>query len=399
MKVKAPDDQASVAAAMSDHFHSDILLTEQERATRERVRVFNETYAAPDAAQRWVEGKLGHDLIRPLADLGVIGGGVAHYGCSGLGDVSDGLVAAELAKVDFGLSAFFGIQSVLALRAVAALGTDEQRSRWLPGMADADLIGSLGVTEPDHGSDTASMEASAMAVGGGYRLNGRKRWVGNASFADLNIIFAKEAAGTVSAFVVEAGAPGFAAVPIEGKIGMRSSLPTDITLTDVFVPAENKLSGSTDPRQTAAVFNAVRPIAAWQALGVSIGAFEATLSYLGARTQFGRRLVEFQLVQQKLASMAVAISEMRVVCIQVSRALQEGRMSHVNASAAKMSCARKGRQVVSTARDLMGGNGMLAEYTVGRHFADMEAIYTYDGTDHIQSLIVGKELTGVSALK
>jgi glutaryl-CoA dehydrogenase len=392
-------DRSASDAARTDLFDSESLLTPRERLTREAVRQFNADHVAAGAADRWVEGRMAIELIKPLGALGMIGGGVAGYGCSNLGDVSDGLVAAELAKVDLGLSAFFGIQSVLSLRAVAALGSEEQRRRWLPGMARAECIGSLGVTEPDHGSDTASMETTATAAPGGYRLNGQKRWVGNASIADINIIFAKDDLGMISAFVIERGAAGFSAVPIQGKIGMRSSLPTDITLCDVYVPEDNRLSGSADPRQTATVFNAIRPIAAWQALGVSIGAFEATLRYLTTRRQFDRRLIEFQLVQQKLSEMAVAISEMRVVCVQVSRALQEGRMSHVRASAAKLSCARKGREVVAKARDLMGGNGILAEHVVGRHFADMEAIYTYDGTDHIQSLIVGKAVTGVSALR
>ncbi|MBV6760230.1 acyl-CoA dehydrogenase family protein [Rhodococcus opacus] len=383
----------------SDQFNADTLLTDAEIRTREAVREFNTSRVAKGAAERWAAGEMATHLIDDLAALGVIGGGVDGYGCSGLGDVSDGLVAAELAKVDFGLSAFFGIQSVLSLRAVAALGSEEQRERWLPGLARCELIGSLGVTEPDHGSDTSSMHTRAQRVPGGYLLSGSKRWVGNASIGSVNVIFAKDPQDRISGFVVEKDAPGFSAVPIEAKVAMRSSWPTDIVLDEVFVPEENRLAASDNPRQTAAVFNAVRPIAAWQALGLSIGAFEATLDYLQNRTQFGRALVEFQLVQEKLATMAVTISSMRLICIQVSRALAAGTMTHVQASAAKLSCARSGRQVVALARDLLGGNGIVADYPVGRHFADMEAVYTYDGTDHIQSLIVGKAITGYQALR
>lgn len=389
----------SELTSRSDLFDSESLLTEQEKAARESVRRFNEQFAADGVAARWSAGGMASHLIPHLADLRVVGGGIDGYGCSGLGDVSDGLVSAELARVDFGLSAFFGIQSVLSMRAISTLGSAEQRERWLPGMARLELIGSMGITEPDHGSDTSGIETTATAVDGGFLLNGRKRWVGNASFADVNIIFAKGEDQQVAAYVVEAPAEGYSAQPIDGRIGMRSSWPSDVTLVDVFVPASNRLDGARDARQTAGAFNAVRPIAAWQALGLSIGAFEATLLYLLEREQFGRPLVGFQLVQQKLAEIAIAISGMRLTCVRVSRLLHEGRMSHVAASAAKLSTARLGREVVAKCRDLMGGNGLLPEYTVARHFADMEAVYTYDGTDHIQSLIVGKAVTGISALR
>lgn len=389
---------ASEATEKTDLFDSESLLTDRERQTRARVAAFNREVAAPGAAQRWTEGRMATELVPRLTGLGLYGGGVQGYGCSGLGDVSDGLVAAELAKVDFGLSAFFGIHGVLALRAIASLGTEEQKQRWLPEMAAGRLIGALGITEPDHGSDTAGIETRAERSNGGYRLTGRKRWVGNASVADVNVIFAKDDAGDLAAFVVPGDAPGFSAVPIEGKIGMRSSWPTDVVLDGVEIPEENRLTGSSGP-QIAGAFNAVRPIAAWQALGLAVGAFDATLAYLSEREQFGRPLVAFQLVQYKLAEMAIAISAMRLTCIQVSRALERGTMSHVMASGAKMLCARQGREVVATARDLMGGNGLLADHVVGRHFADMEAVFTYDGTDHIQSLIVGKAITGFSAFR
>ncbi len=383
----------------SDLYDSESLLTAREHATRERVRQFNETYAAHGVAQRWSAGEMASHLIPHIAALNVVGGGIEGFGCSGLGDVSDGLVAAELARVDFGLSAFFGIQSVLSMRAISSLGSEEQKQRWLPRMARVELVGSMGITEPDHGSDTSGIETTATEVPGGFRLNGRKRWVGNSSFADVNIIFAKDREGQQAAYVVETPAEGYSAHPIEGRIGMRSSWPSDIVLNDVFVPLANRLDGARDARQTAGAFNAVRPIAAWQALGLSIGAFEATLLYLTEREQFGRPLIAFQLNQQKLAEIAIAISTMRLTCIRVSRLLQDGRMTHVAASAAKMSTARLGREVVAKCRDLMGGNGLLPEFGVARYFADMEAVYTYDGTDHIQSLIVGKAVTGVSALR
>lgn len=385
--------------ASSDFFDSEMLLTEEEKRIRATVAEFNDRVARHGAAERWTEGRFDKAHVRQLADLGVIGGGVEGYGCAGHGDVADGIVAMELAKVEFGLSAFFGIQSVLSLRAISSLGTEAQKQRWLPKFATGELVGALAVTEPDHGSDTAGMETHAVEVDDGYLISGTKKWIGNASFADLIIVMAKTDDGSVSAFVVSSDSEGYSAEPLESRVAMRSSLPTLVRLENVFVPAENRLSGADDSRATAAVFNAVRPIAAWQALGLSVGAYEAVLEYLSEREQFGRRLVEFQLVQEKLATMAVTISQMRLTCIQLSRALQNGTMTYVQASAAKLVCARQGREVVAMARDLMGGNGILSGYKVGRHFADMEAVFTYDGTDHIQSLIVGKAITGVSALR
>ncbi len=396
--VEAADDGTALTAK-SDLFQTESLLTDVERATRKRIARFNREHAAEGAAARWTEGRMALELVPELTSLRVYGGGVDGYGCSGLGDVTDGLIAAELAKVDFGLSAFFGIHGVLSLRAISSLGTDEQKERWLPGMARGELVGALGITEPDHGSDTSGIETTARVVDGGYRLTGRKRWVGNASIADIVVVFAKDETGALGAFVVDGKAEDLSAVPIEGKIGMRSSWPTDIVMTDVFVPASDRLTGGDGGHQIAGTFNAVRPIAAWQALGLSIGAFETVVEYVGRRTQFGRPLAGFQLVQEGLAEMAVLISSMRLTCLQTSRALENGTLTHVTASAAKMLCARMGRQVVARARDLMGGNGMLAQHVVGRHFADMEAVFTYDGTDHIQSLIVGKYITGLSALR
>lgn len=390
---------ATVALEHSDLFDSESLLTDAHREIRARVAEFNTLHSAPGAAQRWADAAMDHSVLPHLAALGVVGGGITGYGCSGLGEVSEGIVAAELAKVDLGMSGFYGIQSPLAMRGIAELGSDEQRERWLPGMARLELIGALGITEPDHGSDTSGMETTARRTADGIVLNGQKKWIGNASFADLVVIFAKDEAGAIRAYVVEKGTPGFSAEPLQNKTSFRSAWPTLVTLDDVVIPTENELSGSHDARQVNRVLDGIRPIAAWQALGIAIGSFESVVEYLGARTQFGRPLTHFQLVQEKLADMACKISEMRLMCIRVSTLLEEGRMTSAHAAAAKRTCARHARSVVAQARDLMGGNGILSEYTAARHFADAEAILTYDGTDHIQSLLLGRFITGKSAIR
>lgn len=389
----------AVKTEHSDLFDSEALLTDVHREVRNRVSKYNYTYSAPGAADRWANAYMDPELLPPLANLGIVGGGITGYGCSGLGEISEGIVACELAKVDLGISGFYGIQSSLSMRAIAGLGSEEQKQRWLPKMATLELIGALGVTEPDHGSDTSGIETTAVLEGDTYSINGQKKWVGNASIADVVVIFARDASGHIGAYVVEKGTPGFHAEVLENKTAFRSAWPTLINLNDVRIPRENKLDGADDARQLAVVLDGIRPIAAWQALGLAIGAFEAVVEYLGKREQFGKPLSHFQLVQEKLAGMAAKISAMRLVCIQVSSMLERKAMTSAHAAAAKLICTRDARAVIAQARDLMGGNGILSEYVVARHFADIEAVYTYDGTDHIQSLLVGRFITGKSAIR
>lgn len=383
----------------SDLFDSESLIDEDLREVRDRVAEFNLRYSAPGAARRWAKAEMDPALLPHLAQLGVVGGSVKGYGCSGLGEVAEGIVACELAKADLGVSGFYGIQSSLTMRAIAGLGSEEQKQRWLPRMAALEIVGALGVTEPDHGSDTSAIETSATVDGVDVVLNGRKKWIGNASIADVVVVFAKDERGALGAYVVEPETAGYSAVPLADKTSFRSAWPAEVSLDNVRIPRENVLGGSRDGGQVATVLDGIRPIAAWQALGLAIGAFEAVVDYLGQREQFGRPLTHFQLVQEKLADMACRISAMRLACIQISRLLESGGMSSANAAAAKRSCARDARAVVAQARDLMGGNGVLSDYVVARHFADAEAVFTYDGTDHIQSLLIGRFITGKSAIR
>ncbi|MZG13968.1 hypothetical protein GTY44_10760 [Streptomyces sp. SID5914] len=263
-----------------------------------------------------------------------------------------------------------------------------------------DAIGAFGITEPAHGSDLNSIETVAVRDGDFYILNGTKKWVGNASVADLSIIFAKdEQTGQIAGFVVEKGTPGYDARPISKKIAVRSSIQADIRLTDVRVPVENRLTEGSSFREVGEVLKGVRPMVAWQALGIATGAYEAALDYTLERSQFGRPVAAFQLVQEKLADMAGAVSSMRLMTLRASRLLDDGRLTHGGASLVKRDCARLARRVCRDARDLLGGNGILLDHDVARHFADVEALYTYEGTDHVQSLLVAREITGLSALK
>jgi glutaryl-CoA dehydrogenase len=260
-----------------------------------------------------------------------------------------------------------------------------------------EVIGAFGLTEPEHGSDAVALGTRARRDRGDYVLDGAKRWIGNASFADLVIIWARDDDGNVGGFVVEKGTPGFQAEVITGKIAKRAVWQAAITLEGVRVPADHRLAQARSFKDTARVLTATRAGIAWEALGLATAAYEAALRYTQQRVQFGRPLASFQLVQDKLARMVAEITAMQLLCWRLTQLQESGKMTPAMASMAKMHNAAKARQIVADARDLLGGNGILLEYHVARHFADMEAVFTYEGTDHVQALIVGRDITGCQA--
>lgn len=382
----------------TDYYLMDALLTPEELAVRDRVRHFVDTEVIPIANDYWERAEFPFEIIPKLAALNVAGGSIHGYGCPGLSAVAAGLVAMEMSRGDGSINTFHGVHSGLAMTSIALLGSEEQRRRWLPPMARLDLIGAFGLTEPDHGSDAVALETSARLDGDQYVLNGSKRWIGNASMADLIIIWARDEGGKVSGFVVEKGTPGFEARVITGKTSKRAVWQADIDLCEVCVPAQNRLEKAHSFKDTSRVLTATRYGVAWEAVGHAIAAYEAALSYARQRTQFGKPLVCYQLIQSKLAHMLAEITSMQLLCFRLSQLMSEGKMTPGMASLAKMNNATKAREVAGVARDMLGGNGILLEYQVARHLADMEAVITYEGTDSIQSLIVGREITGVSAL-
>jgi len=266
-------------------------------------------------------------------------------------------------------------------------------------MARMEKIGAFALTEPTHGSDSIGLETSARRDGNAWVLRGAKKWIGNASFADLVIVWARDESGEVGGFVVEKGTPGYRASVIAGKISKRAVWQAEITLDDVRIPLDNRLARARAFRDTGKVLTATRYAVAWEAIGHAMAAYEYALAYAKARKQFGKPLVSFQLVQDKLVRMLGEITSMQLLCLRLSQLLDERKATQGMASLAKMVNCQKARKVVADARDLMGGNGILLEHHVARHFADMEAVYTYEGTDHMQMLVVGKEICGVSAFK
>jgi glutaryl-CoA dehydrogenase len=387
-----------VTDAATDFYAVEDLLEPEERAVRDRVRAFCEQEVTPVINDYWERAQFPFELVPRFAELGIAGGTIEGYGCPGMSNVAAGLVAAELARADGSVGTFNGVHSFLAMQSIAMLGSEEQRERWLPAMARVETIGAFGLTEPQHGSDAVALETSARRDGDSYVLDGQKKWIGNGSIADLVLIWARGEDGAVGGYVVEKGTPGFEARVMTGKTALRAVWQAEITLTGVRVPAENRLEGCRSFRDVSQVLDRTRYTVAWRALGLATAAYELALAHALRREQFGSPIAGYQLVQDKLARMLAEITAMQLMCWRLSKLADEGRMTAAMASLAKMNHAAKARHIVADARDILGGDGILLDHHVARHFADMEAVYTFEGTDSVQALIVGRAITGLSAI-
>jgi glutaryl-CoA dehydrogenase len=305
----------------------------------------------------------------------------------------------ELHRGDGSLGVFLGVHAGLAMESIAMCGSEEQKARWLPAMARMEKLGAFALTEPEHGSDSVALETSATPDGaGGWVLNGRKRWIGLGSVADLVVVWARNTEdGQVNGFVVEKGAPGYQARVIEGKISLRSVWQAEITLENVPVPGENRLPGARSFKDTSRILATTRSTCAWAALGHATAAYDAALRYAQERRQFGESLASFQIIQQRLVSMLADLTAMQLYCMQIARLGEAGRLTPTVAGLAKMHNTRKARAIAADARDMLGGNGILLDYQVMRHMVDLEAIHTFEGTETMQTLIVGRAITGIGA--
>jgi glutaryl-CoA dehydrogenase len=382
----------------TDYYLVEELLTDEEREVRDKIRAFADREVIPIINDYWDKAQFPFELVPKIAELNIAGTTIKGYGCPGISHVAAGLVAVEMARGDGSLNTFFGVHSGLAMSAIEMLGSEEQKEKWLPPMARMEKLGAFGLTEAAHGSDAVRLETTARREGDEYVLDGEKRWIGNASFADVTVIWARdEEDESVKGFLVEKGAEGFSTEIITGKMGKRAVWQPDIRLEGVRVPAENKLGNADSFKDTAKVLTATRAMVAWEAIGHAVASYEAAVTYAKERVQFGKPIASFQIIQNKLANMLAEITSMQLLCLRLSQLQEAGKMTGGMASLAKMNNARKAKQVCSDARDIMGGNGVLLEYHVARHLSDMEIVYTYEGTDTIQSLIVGREITGIGA--
>jgi glutaryl-CoA dehydrogenase len=391
------------ALPSSDYYLMDELLTDEARAVRDRVRAFVERDVLPIINGYWDRADFPFELVPKIAQLGIVGTTIEGYGCPGLSRLAAGMVTREMSRGDGSVNTFFGVQSGLAMGSIALLGSEEQKQRWLPGMAALEKIGAFALTEPNHGSDSVHLETTVHRDGSQWVLNGAKRWIGNASIADVVVVWARDVSdGRVKAVVVEKNPDGsypagYSAELITGKIGKRAVWQPDVVLRDVRVPLENRLVEAESFRAATRVLTATRGGAAWESLGHAIAAYEMALAYAQERVQFGRSIASFQLVQHKLAGMLAEITSMQLYCFRMAELQEQGKWTGPMASLAKMNHAQKARQVCLDARDILGGNGLLLEYHVARHLTDMEVVHTYEGTDSIQALIVGRDITGISA--
>ena len=382
----------------TDFFRIGDQLTAEERDYWRRTRDFVDDEVVPVIGRYWERADFPWPLVTKLAELNVVGDGIDGYGCPKMSPIAAGLVHMELNRGDGSLGTFLGVQAGLAMCSIARLGSEAQKQRWLPSMARLEKIGAFALTEPAHGSDSVSLETSAHRHGDGWVLNGHKRWIGNGTIADVTVVWARDTAdGQVKGFLVEKGTPGYHARRIDGKGSLRAVWQADIDLVDVPVPESDRLPGARRFRDVAAVLAGTRNTVAWSALGHAVAAYDAARTYAGERVQFGRPLLAFQIVQERLVRMLAEICGMQLYCLRLGRLMEEGALSDTIAALAKMNNTSKARQVIMDARDLLGGNGILLDFHVMRHLADMEAIHTYEGTETIQTLIVGRDITGVGA--
>jgi glutaryl-CoA dehydrogenase len=389
-----PDGVRS-ATGPQDFVRADRLLSDGEKEIRARVRAFVDRAVIPSAADHWDRAEFPFDLLPGLGELGIMGGTYApEYGCAGWNNVAYGLAIAELARGSGSLATFLHVQSGLAMAAIHELGSEEQKQRWLPPMARCEKIGCFGLTEPEAGSDPGSLTTTAVERDGGYVLDGEKKWIGNASFADVAVIWARTENGKISGFLVDGDNPGFHADVLPRKGSQRAAWQTHIKLEGCHVPKDARLPGATGLGSTLSVLTHSRYGVGWDGLGQAADCYETALSYAGEREQFGQPIAAFQLVQQKLVEMVNEISLGQLLSIHVGRLKDEGLLDAPTVSMFKMNNVAKARRIAALARDVLGGNGVLLDYRVMEHMADIEGVYTYEGTNDVNTLIVGQAITG-----
>jgi glutaryl-CoA dehydrogenase len=381
----------------ADFYQLEELLDDDGRQLLLRVRDFMEKSVAPVINHYWTREEFPHDLVPDIARLGIAGLACEGHECPGGSSLLDGMIAMELARVDSSIATFMGVHGGLAMGSIYLCGSEEQKRRWLPAMARMEKIGAFALTEPDVGSGVAGgLGTTAQRDGDVWVLNGQKKWIGNATFAEHVIVWARDVAGgQVKGFVVHKGAEGFAPAKIKDKIALRVVQNALITLDNVRVPEEDRLQLAESFRDTASVLRLTRAGVAWMATGCARGAYEHALAYARERYQFGKPIASFQLVQDLLVKMISNVTASACMCLRLAQLQQEGKDHH--SAMAKAFCTVRMRETVGYARELLGGNGILLDYQVGRFVADAEAIYSYEGTREMNTLIVGRAITGESA--
>jgi glutaryl-CoA dehydrogenase len=383
-----------------DYLDLDGLFSADELALRDRVRAFVDERIRPNIASWYATATFPRELVKEMGALGLLGMHLHGYGCAGRSAVEYGLAAMELEAGDSGIRTFVSVQGSLAMSAIAKFGTDEQKQRWLPGMATGELIGCFGLTEPTAGSDPANMATRAVRDGpgsdAGWVLTGSKRWIGLASIADVAIIWAQTDDG-IRGFVVPTTTTGFTATPIEPKLSMRASIQCDISLDGVRLPADAVLPGARGLKGPFSCLNEARYGIMWGAMGAARDSYETALAYALERRQFGTPIASFQLSQQKLVDMVLEIQKGLLVALQTGRLKDAGTLRPEQISFGKLNNVREAITICRSARSILGGNGITLEHSPLRHADNLESVRTYEGTDEVHTLIMGRVITGIAA--
>jgi glutaryl-CoA dehydrogenase len=379
-----------------DYLGLDALLSAEELTWRDTVRGFVGDRIRPNIKGWYEKAVFPVEIVPEMGRLGLLGTHLRGYGCPGRSAVEYGLAALELEAGDSGLRTFVSVQGSLAMSAIHKFGTEEQKKQWLPGMAAGEMIGCFGLTEPEAGSDPGSMTTTARKDGDSWILNGAKRWIGLASIADIAVIWARTEDG-IRGFLVPTGTPGFTATPIEPKLAMRASIQCDIALADVRVPDDAILPGAAGLSGPFSCLNEARYGIIWGAMGAARDAYEAALAYALERRQFGKPIASFQLTQEKLVDMVLEIQKGVLVALHLGRMKDAGTLIPEQLSFGKLNNVRTAIAIARQARTILGGNGVALEYSPMRHASNLEGVRTYEGTDEIHILIMGRAITGIAA--
>ncbi|HTH65810.1 MAG TPA: acyl-CoA dehydrogenase family protein [Gemmatimonadales bacterium] len=385
-----------------DFYNLDTLLSEEERAVRDTVRAWVDDNLLPIIGQCYVEGRFPKQLIPGMAELGLFGANLPEeYGCAGLDNVAYGLIMQELERGDSGVRSFASVQGGLVMYPIFAFGSEEQKKKWLPQMATGKVIGCFGLTEPDYGSNPGGMITVAKETSDGWVLNGAKMWITNGSTAQVSVMWAKTGAledqNSIRGFIVPTDTLGFTAKDQKGKLSLRASDTSELVLQDVHIPKDAVLPKSGGLKSPLMCLTQARYGIAWGAVGAAMACYDEAVSYARNRVMFGKPLGAFQLQQARLAEMLTEITKAQLLCLQLGRLKDAGTMTPQQVSLAKRNNVSMATDIARETRRLLGANGILAEYQAMRHLANLESVYTYEGTHDIHTLILGQEITGLSA--
>ena len=389
-----------------DYYQLDDDFTEEEKLVRDSVRRFVEAKLDPIIAKHYENGTFPSELMKEFGKMGLLGCNLHGYGCPGMGDVAYGLAMQELERCDSGIRSFCSVQGSLAMYPIHAFGSEAQKQKFLPKMAQGEFIGCFGLTEPDFGSNPTGMITRAVKVDGGYKLNGVKRWITNGPIADLCVVWAKleGAAHTgkgedVRGFIVEKGTPGFTAMKMEDKWSLRASITGELFFEDCVIPEDAILPNVQGMKGPLSCLSQARYGIAWGVIGAAMSCYESSLSYAKERVQFSRPIAGYQLVQRKLVDMVQEITKAQCMTLRLGRIKEAKKIRPAQISLAKRNNVAMALEIARTARDILGGNGIMYAYPPGRHMLNLETVFTYEGTHDIHTLIVGQDITGLSAFE